>query len=268
MYRFVLRPRWFVGHVTVGLAIALMISLGFWQLRRLEERREYNQKLAERTAASTADVSELAPRAERDVDAVEYRSVRLTGRFDTSDDVLVGYRSLHGVSGHHVVTPLVLADGTAVLVNRGWVPAHFAEDWPVPDAAAPRGTVEVAGYLRASETRGSFGPRDPDSGELRLVSRVDVDRIAQQIDEPVRPFWVQMEAPVPADGIPAPVPLADLGEGNHLSYAFQWFIFASGSGVGWLILLRVSARRRALARDAPSQENEASSPPVQAHGLS
>lgn len=268
MYRFVLRPRWLVGHVTVVLAIAVMISLGFWQLRRLDERRAYNQKLDERTAASTADLSELAPRTERDVDAVEYRPVRLTGSFHTSDDVLIGYRSLHGVSGHHVVTPLVLADGTAVLVNRGWVPAHFAEDWPVPDAAAPRGAVEVTGYVRASQTRGSFGPRDPDSGELRLVSRVDIDRIARQIDEPVRPFWLQMQAPVPADGIPAPVPLPDLGEGNHLSYAFQWFIFATGSGVGWLILLRVSARRRALARDAPSQENEAPSPPVQAHGLS
>ena len=267
MVRFFLRPRWIVGHLAVVLAIVVMANLGVWQLRRLDERRAYNQLVAGRTSAATADLADLVE-LDGDAAATDFRRVRATGRFDGTEDVLIGYRSLNGISGHHVVTPLVLDDGTAVLVNRGWVPAHYAEDWPVAEAASPDGVLEVTGYLRAPETRGSFGPRDPDDGELRIVSRVDVDRIARQIDAPVRPFWIQMETPVPADGIPVPVPVPDLGEGNHLSYAVQWFFFAAGAGVGWVVLLRVSARRQTLARNAPSQENEPASPPTEVHGLS
>lgn len=244
MYRFVLGPRWVAGHVAVALAVAVMVSLGFWQLRRLEERRDYNELVEQRSSLPVAGIEEVG---DVGVGAAEFRRVRVTGRFDGSEDTLIGYRSLNGVSGHHVVTPLVLVDGTAVLVNRGWVPAHYLEGWPVADAAPSPGVVDVTGVVRAPERRGSFGPRDPDDGELLLVSRVDVERIARQIDAPVRPFWIQLTTPAPAGGIPAPVPVPDLGEGNHLSYAVQWFIFAAGAAGGWLILLRVSARRRALA---------------------
>lgn len=261
MYRFVLRPRWIAGHLVVVLAIVVMVNLGFWQLRRLDERRAYNERVEDRTAEPIASVAEVAA---GDVDDHEFRRIRVRGRFDGSDDVLIGYRSFDGISGHHVVSPLVRSDGTAVLVNRGWVPARYAEEWPVADAAPPRHEVEVVGFVRATETRGSFGPRDPEGGDLPLVSRVDVARIGRQVDADVHPFWIQMAAPEPADGIPAPVPLPDLGEGNHLSYAVQWFLFSVGAVIGWPILVRVSARRQALARAAPSRENDAASAPASA----
>ncbi len=240
-YRFALRPRWIASHLFVGALVAAMVTAGIWQLDRMAERRDRNAVVEARTAEPLLDAVELpAPGAFDAADPVEYRRVTATGRYLLDDEVLVRSRSNDGSPGSWVLTPLLLADGTAVTVNRGWIPNSGQLD-AVPDAVtAPPGEVTVEGLVRLAETRGSIGPTDPDEGRLGSLARADIARFDQQVEAELRPLYVQLadQAPAVADGAPSPVPAPELDGGPHLSYAVQWFIFTTVAAVGYPLILR------------------------------
>ena len=162
--RFWLRPKWLVGHVLVVALVLTFVSLGLWQLRRHDERQSRNADIVARSEVEAVPVGELVPPGVQpaDVEELEYRQVVATGTYDPEGEVLIRPRSLDGVSGWHVVTPLVLDDGRAVLVTRGFAP--LAEDVEVARSAAapPEGAVTVTGLAFPSQERGGIGPTDPD----------------------------------------------------------------------------------------------------------
>lgn len=215
------RPVWAIGTVICIVLVLLFVRLGFWQLERLDERKERNERIESRMDLPAEPV---------EVADDEYRRVVVEGRWDDDATVFIRSRSYRGRPGYHVVTPVVLDGGDeAVLVNRGWV----------PDSEAPPvdGEALVEGIVRAPQVRGSFGPRDPEEGELTQLARLDVARVQQQYDRRLLPRYVELQAE-PGVEPPYPVEPPDLGEGSHLSYAGQWFIFATIGAVGWVILLR------------------------------
>jgi len=235
-YRFARAPRWVVGHVIVLIAVVVMVNLGLWQLRRLDERRDANARVAERSRAAAVDVDQLAGEP---IERVEFRRVTATGTFDADHEVLVGYRTSRGLPGYHVLTPLVLDNGSAVLVNRGFVPLSIAEDWPVADAAPPSGEVEVKGVLRRSfdARRQSIDPPSSERRRAPTIDDVDVEVIDQFVPGDLLPMHIELQSPRPA-GFPDPLPDVDLSNGPHLSYAIQWFLFSTVAAVGWFVLLR------------------------------
>ena len=117
------------------------VRLGMWQLDRLDGRREFNDRLhggargrpraARRPAGRAAARSRTGARSRSDA-------------IDTGHEVILYGRALDGQAGNHVLTPLVLADGRAIIVDRGWVPFEMDEP-PVTEAAPPAGEVEVRG---------------------------------------------------------------------------------------------------------------------------
>jgi surfeit locus 1 family protein len=244
-YRFLLTPRWLLGHVLVVLAVIVMINLGFWQLRRLDEKRDRNDLVVARQDEPAVPVQELMqPSSDDDVvDALVYRPLSATGTYLEDEQVLVRNRSFEGAPGSWVLTPLLLDDGTAVVVSRGWVPIESDLEL----AAPPTGEVTVEGFVQATQERGAIGPTDPAEGELENLARVDVQRLQQQVDEDLLPGWVQLGEQTPAqpEDIPAPVPLPELDEGPHLGYAGQWFLFCIVLTVGYVVIIRRSAREDA-----------------------
>lgn len=242
MYRFALRPRWIVAHLLVLAVVVAFPQLGAWQLRRLDERRTANTVNAARYQAPVTDVSNLLAAAGPDLSSLEYHRVRATGEFDPAHEVLLRGQVHDGAAGYHVLTPLVLADGRAVIVDRGWVPLG-AEPPPVKQAPPPGGTTTVEGIVRPSRTRQRFGPTDP-PGELQLISRVDLDRLGEQLPYELLPVYLEVVGPssrrIP---VPADPPTFD-DEGPHLLYAIQWFSFTLIVVVGYAFLLRSNAVRR------------------------
>lgn len=233
-------PRWWVGHLLAVLIVALFANLGFWQLRRLEERRIDNTVRQSRMAGEVYPIEELVASAGTDLASLEYRVTTATGVFDSASAVLVRSQVFNGVAGFHLVTPLILADGRAVLVNRGWVPFEFA-----PSAAPGADPVEVRGWVRLSQARTATGPADPE-GTLTEVARVDIDRLAAQM--PYELLAVYIVALGNSSEPPIPVERPDLNdEGPHLLYAIQWFAFAVIGLTGYGFLLR-----RAAARSRPA----------------
>lgn len=247
MIRRFLSPRWILGHVLVVFAVAVMVNLGLWQLRRLDEKRDFNATVAQRSA--------LAPVAARDALAggaepseLDWRPVTVTGTYDASEAVVVVNRSSGGIAGVDSLVPLRAADGSVWLVNRGFVPLALG----VP--APPSGTVRVAAYLRLTQTRGTLGAVDSDALDTTEFQRFDVERIARQVDGDVAPMFLQVidETPDPGGRWPAAVGLPELNEGPHLSYAGQWFLFSAVAVVGWAVVIRRAAREGNAPRASAS----------------
>ena len=229
-----------VAIVTIALAVAaICVGLGFWQLRRLDDRRSANAAIVKArstppvTIRSAADVATLAP----------FRRVVAAGTYDLEGEVIVYGRALDGEPGHHVVTPLMLEDGSALLVLRGWVPFRM-DAAPVEEAAPVVLDVVVEGFLVAAEPGGS-GPPDTHG----VVRSLDPAAIAEPLPFDVAPLALQLEEQRPPQpGLPTTIPPPELSEGPHLSYAIQWFSFATIALVGGTVLLH---RDRRAATPSP-----------------
>lgn len=267
MYRFLAKPRWIAFTVLVVVLVVVMVNLGLWQLRRHDERRAANAELRSRQEQPAVALDELVT-PETPLSTTEqvlWRTATVRGTYDPAHQVLVRNRSLDGAPGEHVVTPLRLADGSAVLVNRGWVPISTRPgELPlVPEP--PDGDVEVTGRVRPTQERGAVGPRDPAEGTLTQVARVDIARIAAQTPYPLFPVYLELtEQSPPAGDSPRLLPEPSLDGGPHLSYAGQWFLFSAFAILGWVLVARKTAKAErqkaaAAARGAASETEPAPS---------
>jgi len=195
--------------IIAGLLAALCISAGVWQLGRLEQRRARNAVLKARLALPPLEV-----RPGLGADSARWRRVVATGVYDFSAERTWPGRSFEGTPGVALITPLRLTDGSAVLVDRGWVysPDAFHVDhntYREPATATVtgialvpprgRGDVDVAGFL---------------------------------------PFVIQVVGRDPASGLPRRWPAPVFDNGPHLSYAIQWFSFALIALVGTAVMIR------------------------------
>lgn len=238
-YQFARRPKWIAGHIIVIVAVVVFVNMGFWQLRRLGERQEFNDLLLERTTVGEIAFDDAVARYGPDQDNLELRVVVATGEYRVSEETILLARSFNGLSGHHVLTPLYLDDERALLVDRGWVPIDL--DRPGMAAVAPPpGETTVYGVLRKTEVRGSFGPVIPAEGVVTQVPRVDLARLDGQVEGELAPVYVQLLKQNPAldATYPALVRLPEPSEGSHRGYAVQWFLFAAVAAIGYPILLR------------------------------
>ena len=165
-----------------------------------------------------------------------------TGTFDPAHEVLLRSQVTGGRDGDDVLTPLRLADGTAVLVDRGWIPTPANAPVRAPVAAGTvvaRGIVHGSSPLSAQDTVTTVGSR-------LSLPRVDLARIGQTLPYSLRPVWIEAQSlqPAPAPDAPqlpqppAPDPV------NHMEYAVEWFAFALIPIIGWPIVLVRIARRR------------------------
>lgn len=234
--RFLLRPRWLLSHLLVVLLIVVMVNLGFWQLRRLDERRERNDLIRDRQDQPAVPVADLlAPDDGADaVSEARFRPVTATGTYDDEATVAVRNRTQDGVPGGWLVTPVVLDDGSQVPIVRGFV--GLGDD-SEPDAVpAPEGELTVTGVV--------INP----AGLDRLARRDTEELLDQPATVPA--LVLQAEGSETAEGLTA-VPLPELTEGPHLSYAVQWFIFSTIALVGYPLVLRRVVRRRGKEVDDP-----------------
>lgn len=234
-------------NIAVLLAVAAMITAGFWQLHRLTERREQNSTVTNRSELPVVEIQTLVGiDDDYDIgDDIEFRSVQALGIYQVEDQVLIRNRTYQGAAGYWILTPLRLQTGEFVAVNRGWIP-HAAGIGAAPAEFAPAiGEVQVVGLVRTTVTAEGLQQSDPSSGVLSEMARPDLARLSQQLDTPLLPVYVQLQAQTPPPGdLPVPVPPPDLGEGSHLAYAVQWFIFATIALVGYPLILRRLGRSR------------------------
>jgi surfeit locus 1 family protein len=217
--------------VVAVIVAATCVRLGFWQLDRLHGRREANATWQERGALPAAPIVDIEP------EDLPYRRVTATGTYDPAHEwILSGRTTAEGDPGNHVLTPLVLGDGTAVVVDRGWVPLEQTGVPVTGTAAAPGGRVTVTGVVLPPDEAGPAATPAPP-----ITIRVDLGRAG--LPYRLLPDYILLQSQAPAQQLPIPAPAPTFDDGPHLSYAIQWFAFATIAVVGCVVLL-VRDRRR------------------------
>ncbi|MEU8237479.1 SURF1 family protein [Actinoplanes missouriensis] len=252
MYRFLLTPRWLAAFALTVVAAVVMVMLGNWQLRRYHERTDINNRIDSANSVQAVPITSIlaAPAAAGTPGAAPGKSlawtkVTATGRFDPSHEIQARGRTVDGEVGFEIVTPLILDDGTAVLVDRGWVPAGEGGALAAPVApAAPSGQVTVVGQLHLSESR----PAAVERRDGRLdTRRLSIPRLAGELPFPVYGAYVLLREQTPAaDPAFAPIPISHEDAWQNGGYAVQWWLFA----VMAFVLFGWQARREAHGFDA------------------
>lgn len=238
-YSFLARWQWAVAHLVMLALVLALVSLGLWQLRRLEERRLDNQVGLARNAADPIGLELMVSGAGTEIDTLEFRRATTRGKWDVSHEVYVRSQVRDGRSGLWVITPLVLADGRATMVNRGWIPVELDRT----EAAPPAGEVEVTGVVRATRPRSTLGPEDR-PGKEDTVARVDLSVLDRFVPYPLLGVYLEESS---ANPLAWPLRLAEPAfddEGSHFVYAVQWFSFAVVGILGYGALIRATAHRR------------------------
>ena len=239
-----------VGHFVVLTLAGLFVLAGFWQLDRLHQVGEQNAVMKARRALPVAGLATVARPSDASAPAALQRRVVVTGRYDVTHQAFE-FNELDGQPGVDVLTPLITPDGSAVMVDRGWVPAQPPQQ-SLPVASDPPAgpDVRVDGYVLPGGEGGSATV----TGGLIQLTRINLELMQPHVPYDLYPVFVRLQTQDPAQptGLPRPSPPPALDEGPHLSYAIQWFTFTAIGLIGWPILLRKAARDRERASANPT----------------
>lgn len=199
-----------------ALAVALLTArLGVWQLSRAAEKNALQAAIEEQ---ARLPVLAALPDDTRPAPTWHHRRVQLQGRWSAVHTVYLDNRQMNGRPGFFVVTPLVLTDGRAVLVQRGWLPRDADERTRIDDAPAPAGEVRIEGRIAPPPAR-LFEFEGADAGRIR--QNVDLDVLARETGLRLAPLSVLQTGS--ADKLLRNWPAPATGVAKHHGYAFQWF---------------------------------------------
>jgi surfeit locus 1 family protein len=249
MKRSLFTPKWILFHLLVIVLVIAMINLGLWQLRRLDDRKEFNAEVRSHSSAAVQTLNDLLATSD-DYTMLEWYPVRVTGEYIADAEITIVNRSQNGAAGRNSVIPLRTDNNEVVLINRGFTP--FSIDIPPP----PTGTVTVIGYARASQQRNLAGAVDSDRPGTVEFQRIDIPLIERSTGTDLAPMYIQrLDSDPPEGDWPARVINPPLDEGSHLSYAGQWFLFSAVLLVGWIVVMMRHRKKhaRSTTTDSPSQ---------------
>lgn len=247
-YKFLTRPSW-IGLLVVAVVLSAgMVGLGFWQLSRYHERTAINDRIDAAGRAQPRPVEEVLAVAEAPSPAAAWVRVTATGVYDTDHELLIRQRTLAGRVGYEVLTPLVLDDGTAVLVDRGWIPPGSGGATALPDVpAAPRDEVTVVGRVHLPE---SGGDQPAPLDGVQVARRIDPAKLGSAVPHRLYGGYLLLQTQQPpSDARLAAIPVRYENSGQNLSYVVQWWLFALIALAGPGFLIRREARRGSVPTD-------------------
>lgn len=259
------------GLVVVALVVAVACTfLGRWQWNRHVWRDHAIAVVEANEKADPVPLDEVLPTTDTPLAPQDvWRQVEVVGHYEPDATVLLRNRPVGGNAVYHVLVPFAVEDasvgtaseptqaGSLLVVDRGWVATGETSAAEVDPPAPPAGTVTVTVKLRESE------PASTRSAPAGQVQAIAVGQVLAESDLAGAPTFeayggLTAESPAPATVL-GPLPAPSKDPGSHLSYAFQWWLFAIGGLVAFLSM----ARRELLEaryEDAPPLEEEPSAP--------
>ena len=211
--------------VATLVAVAVTARLGVWQLDRAAQKTALQRAIDERAALPPLAVDALAVSADGAA-AQHHRRVVLRGRWLSEHTVYLENRQMDQRPGFFVVTPLRLPDGSAVLVQRGWLPRDARDRTRIAPMRDDAGELELVGRIAPPPAR--LYEFDP-AATGRIRQNLDLESFARETGLALRPLSVlQLHSPAfDGDGLRRQWPLPAVDVHKHYGYAFQWFALAA-----------------------------------------
>lgn len=241
--------QWWKTTIFVLVAVAVMVRLGIWQLDRLDQRRTFNARVEAQLAEPPLDLS--GQNLDGDLYGMEYRTAFVSGEYDFEHQVVLRNQDWQGRLGVHLLTPLLVeGGGSAMLVDRGWIPYEDFTGGKLSQYDEP-GQAQIEGILRRSQSKPAIGGRadqvpGPGEAPLEAWNWINISDISHQIPYELLPVYLAAAPGASTQDLPYRSELdLDLSEGSHLGYAFQWFIFAAIFGIGYPFFIRREEVRQA-----------------------
>ncbi len=230
--------------------LAVFVGLGIWQLQRRVEKHALIAALTERLAAAPGTLPRPARWSALTPSADEFRRVRFTATYASGPDAMV-YSSGSAVRddisgpGTWAFLPARLSGGETVVINTGFVQNTMQDRAQEDRAVKPLVTgepVTLTGYIRFPEAAGMLTPAE--NPTRRLWFTRDHLAMAHALGwGEVAPFYIDLEQPLPANGIPKPGPLDVHLKDDHMQYAITWFALAGAVMIAFGVWM--SGQRRA-----------------------
>jgi surfeit locus 1 family protein len=227
----------YIGAACAALLFAGFVALGTWQIERRAWKLDLIARVEQRVHAPAAPAPTPDQWARMNAATDEYRHLRLSGSFLSEHEALVQATTARG-AGFWVLVPLRTADGSVVLVNRGFVPPE-GRDRAMRASPEAQGEITVTGLVRMTEPGGAF-LRHNDPALDRWYSR-DVQAIAQARGLlRIAPYFLDADATTPPDATPPGAPIGGLTvisfPNSHLVYAITWYALAlMVAGATWRV---------------------------------
>jgi cytochrome oxidase assembly protein ShyY1 len=197
------------------------VGLASWQIERRSEAVSKIERVADNYDLETFSFKEVSSLAKDSVVAYEWRKVELSGNYLVDDTLLVRNRAIAGQPGFVQLVPFLLETGEVVVVERGWIPAD--SDLNPSNTFLPSESLKtLVARVRMGET---IPNRDSPNGQVTSINLTDIEQLINLDVE--QDLYLRMVTESPEESsYPQPLSRPVLDEGNHLSYAVQWIIFA------------------------------------------
>lgn len=242
-WRFLLRPGWLaLTAAVICFAFAAFTLLAPWQFRRAAQRADTNTAITRSFSIPPRPLRSVLPAHAAPSQDTEWRQVRATGHYLPDAEMVVRLRTVQGEPAYEVLDPLRVADGSTILVDRGYL--RPAEGVRIPDyPPAPGGEVTVTGRLRADEL-------DPQNGEVihqdghRQVYAASSRTVSAATGVQLEPGYLQLVDGAP--GVLFALPLPQLDAGPSFPYALEWLAFGTMAplGLGYFAWREATESRR------------------------
>ena len=213
--------RWLVAIAACAGAL-VTARLGVWQLDRAAQKLAVQASIDERSRLPLIDGPAALATDTAGAAAQQHRLLHIDGRWSAAHTVYLDNRQMNGRAGFFVVTPLLLADGSALLVQRGWQARDFQERSRIAEVPTPAGAVALQGRIAPPPTR--LYEFDA-SGSGRIRQNLDLDAFARESGLTLRPMSLLLldSAATVGDGLLREWPVPAAGVTRNRGYAVQWF---------------------------------------------
>jgi len=234
MLRLIFSRRWWWTSLIVLVGIGLAIRLGIWQLDRNAQRQAVITHVQAVQAMPILNLNQHPLPA--NLDSMEFRQVTATGEYDFEHQVALRNQVRPRMSGTDpgigLITPLILPDGQAVLVERGWIPLEYTTPASWRQFDEP-GTVSLQGIIRLSMAKGEMGSAlldptlSPGQARLDFWNFMNLSRLQDQLPYPILTIYIQQAPGNDLEALPYRLmEQPDLDPGAHIGFALQWFFYA------------------------------------------
>ena len=255
-WRFLASPGW-IGGILAALAFATVCwaVLAPWQFSRHAERSAANAQVAAAVNAEPRPVDELLF-LDRPPDATStWQPASATGTFEPEHQVYVRLRQdAGGAPASEILVPLRLADGSVVLIDRGYISAADSIKSATPPTVptVPTGTVTITGRVQPDQPDPLHRPAQVTDGRTDVLG-IDGGAVPG-LTGPVRQGFLQLVDGSP--GVLTPIGVPQVDEGPFLSYALQWCAFGGMAllAIGFFVVREYRDPRPA---ESPAAEESA-----------